>query len=108
MSYLLTSIPNTIAIIVLLAWVLILLAVVTGIPNPISILVFLACENGISSNCAELPLKLENHTCIGDCRAVVVARVPDPVAVLILLAGVGDPQAVVLGAGRLNAVEGDV
>ena len=49
MSYLLTSIPNTIAIKVLLAWVLILLAVVTGIPNPISILIFLACENGIAS-----------------------------------------------------------
>ena len=108
MSHLLTRISNTIAIIVLLAWVFILLTVVTGISHPISILIFLACENGISSNCAELPLKLENQTCIGDCWAVVVARVPDPIAVLILLAGVGDAQAVVLGAGRLNAVEGDV
>ena len=51
MSYLLTSIPNTVPIIVLLAWVLILLAVVTGISHPISILIFLACENGIASNC---------------------------------------------------------
>ena len=52
MSYLLTSIPNTIPIIVLLAWVLILLAVVTGISYPISILVFLTCESGITSNYA--------------------------------------------------------
>ena len=51
MSYLLTSISNTIVIIVLLAWVLILLAVVTGISHPISILIFLACEKGITSNC---------------------------------------------------------
>ena len=53
MSYLLTSIPNTVPIIVLLAWVLILLAVVTGISHPISILVLLACEN-MNLSCKKL------------------------------------------------------